>query len=73
MTLRCGAGARDADPGAPGHPASSDLESNVSGTETFPLPWPFSLLRVMSSFFLLLEMMGWEVGEKYERAIETRE
>lgn len=36
LALRCGAGAGDADAGAPGHPASSDLESNVSGVETSP-------------------------------------
>lgn len=36
FALRCGASAGDADAGAPGHPASSDLKSNVSGTETSP-------------------------------------
>ena len=36
LALRCGAGAGDADAGAPGHPAPSDLKSNVSGTETSP-------------------------------------
>lgn len=38
--VRCGAGAGDADPGAPGRPASSDLESHVSGTEASASPQP---------------------------------
>lgn len=38
--VRCGASAGDADPSAPGRPASSDLESHVSGTEASSSPRP---------------------------------
>lgn len=38
--VRCGASAGDTDPGAPGRPASSDLESHVSGTVASSSPRP---------------------------------
>lgn len=57
--LRCGAG--DADPGAPGHPASSDLESNVSRTETsFSGAGSSVCSGSLSSCFLFLELTKWE-------------
>ncbi|KAK2503315.1 hypothetical protein MC885_002553 [Smutsia gigantea] len=61
---KCATGTGDTNPSAPGHSASSDLESNVSGTETSsPCPGP----SVCSgSFFLFLKLMGWRWREKYK-------